>query len=31
MAESSDVEGFASFLAKYKNALPVERKATEVI
>ncbi|MBR4404163.1 MAG: FGGY-family carbohydrate kinase [Clostridiales bacterium] len=31
MADESDVAGFASFLAKYKNALPVERKATEVI
>jgi sugar (pentulose or hexulose) kinase len=31
MADGSDVAGFASFLDKYKNALPVERKATEVI
>jgi sugar (pentulose or hexulose) kinase len=31
MAEASDVEGFAAFLTKYKNALPVEKKATEVI
>ena len=31
MADESDVAGFAAFLDKYKNALPVERKATEVI
>ena len=31
MAEDSDVKGFADFLAKYKAALPMERKATEVI
>ncbi len=31
MAEDSDVKGFADFLAKYKSALPMERKATEVI
>ena len=31
MADGSDVAGFAAFLDKYKNALPVERKATEVI
>ena len=31
MADESDVAGFASFLDKYKNALPMERKATEVI
>ena len=31
MADGSDVAGFAAFLDKYKNALPVERKATEVL
>ena len=31
MADDKDVKGFAEFLAKYKAALPVERKATEVI
>ena len=31
MADDSDVKGFADFLAKYKAALPVERKATEVL
>ena len=31
MANDSDVKGFADFLAKYKAALPVERKATEVL
>ena len=31
MADESDVAGFAAFLDKYKNALPVERKATEVL
>ena len=31
MADESDVAGFAAFLDKYKNALPMERKATEVL
>ena len=31
MADDSDVKGFADFLAKYKAALPMERKATEVL
>ena len=30
MAEEADVAGFAEFLSHYKNALPVERAATEV-
>ena len=28
-ADAAEVEGFAAFLEKYKNALPVERLATE--
>ena len=31
MADKSDVDGFAAFLAKYKDALSVEKKATEVL
>lgn len=31
MAEASDVEGFAKFLSAYVKALPMEKKATEVI
>ena len=31
MAEPSDIAGFASFLARYRKALPVEKCATEVL
>ena len=31
MAEPSDIEGFSSFLARYKKALPMEKAATEVL
>ena len=31
MADAADVEGFNAFLARYKKALPLERKATEVL
>ena len=31
MADESDVEGFRAFLETYKNALPIERTATEVL
>ena len=31
MADRSDVEGFAAFLARYRKALPLERTATEVL
>ena len=31
MAEEKDVEGFSSFLKRYKKALPVERAATECL
>lgn len=31
MADKSDVDGFAAFLSKYKDALSVEKKATEVL
>ena len=31
MAEKEDIDGFAAFLDRYKNALPMERKATEVL
>ena len=30
MADAADIEGFDAFLARYKNALPLERTATEV-
>ena len=29
MADAADVEGFNRFLERYKNALPVEKAATE--
>ncbi|MCR5136336.1 MAG: FGGY-family carbohydrate kinase [Oscillospiraceae bacterium] len=31
MAEPSDIAGFSVFLSRYKKALPMERKATEVL
>ena len=31
MADPTDVEGFAAFLARYRKALPLERTATEVL
>ena len=31
MAEPSDVEGFSTFLTRYKKALPMEKAATEVL
>jgi len=31
MADDKDVEGFAKFLERYKNALPMEKLATEVM
>ena len=31
MADPTDVEGFAAFLARYRQALPLERPATEVL
>ncbi len=30
-ATAEDIEGFATFLARYKNALPLEKMATEVL
>ena len=30
MADKADIEGFSTFLARYKKALPVERKAAEL-
>ena len=31
MAETSDIAGFAAYLDRYRKALPVERKAVEVL
>ena len=31
MAEPSDIAGFSAFLSRYKKALPMEKKATEVL
>lgn len=31
MAEASDIAGFSVFLSRYKKALPLEKKATEVL
>ena len=31
MADSADIAGFSIFLSRYKKALPMERKATEVL
>lgn len=31
MAEPSDIAGFSVFLSRYKKALPIEKKATEVL
>ena len=31
MADSSDIAGFSIFLSRYKKALPLEKKATEVL
>ena len=31
MADPSDIEGFSTFLARYKKALPMEKAATEVL
>ncbi|MBR2523199.1 MAG: ATPase [Clostridiales bacterium] len=30
-ADANDIEGFATFLSRYKNALPMEKTATEVL
>ena len=31
MADQADVDGFVTFLSRYKNALPMEKTATEVL
>lgn len=31
MADDEDIRGFNTYLSRYKNALPLERKATEVL
>ena len=31
MADEKDVEGFNSFLSRYKKALPMEKCATQVL